>query len=93
MYIASYICFIDTLNSLKNSNDNWKKQYLLLNKFNQGVINQLLTLDFVLAPFDLFYKDAVVNYVASKIFNQYFANSLDKQKVRLNNDCIVPKYF
>lgn len=60
---------------------NWKQRYLDVDQINDNVVNKLVAKDFLLDSNDLKYVNYLMYYILSNIFNIYFSQSLDKEKI------------
>ncbi len=69
-------------NSDNQVNGNWKQRYLDTDQIDYSAANKLVVKDFLLDSNDLKYNSHLVHYILLNILSVYFAQALNKQKVR-----------
>lgn len=69
------------MDSLVDSNDNWYKQYLNIDQINREAVNILEDKNFELDKSALDYRSATIYYIISKVFNRYFEQVIQYQKI------------
>ena len=83
-YIAGYICFIKTSNSIKNPTNSWKNNYIDSSQVDKRLVNQMREYKFELKQVDKDYWLAAIQYNISRILKKYFATAMWKEKNNRN---------
>lgn len=71
-YITSYVCFVNTLKSQVDSDNNWYKYYLTVEQINKKAINTLKNKNLMLNSFFYKYQFATLQYIVLKVLKRYF---------------------
>ncbi len=78
-YTAEYICFRKTSEE-DREDDTWLKHYIDSTEIDQRLVNTVVNKDFDLTQMDHDHRSVVNQYIFSKVFGQYFSQSIHKQK-------------
>ncbi len=91
-YIVGYVCFMH-FDGDNQVDGNWKQKYLDADQIDYSTANKLVAEDFLLDSNDLEHCSCSVRYIMSNILSIYFSQVLNKQKVRHQDGCYLPKYI
>lgn len=72
-YIAGYICFIKTPESMDDSNDTWAEWYIDHDQIDRKLVNKLSSDKFEPDKNNEHHRSAVVRYTISEVLGQFFS--------------------
>ena len=76
---------MNTLRSLDSSTDNWYEHYLSSDQVDRKVVNLLINEDLALDNIAISHCFAAICYIISEVFNHYFSQVMQKDKVMYKN--------
>ncbi|MCJ1346581.1 hypothetical protein MMC31_004799 [Peltigera leucophlebia] len=91
-YTAGYVCFMRSKGD-HEIDGNWQQTYLDASQIDYSAVNKLVADDFLLGENDLEHRSHSVRYILSNILGNYFAQALNKQKIRHRDGRCLPKYM
>ena len=81
-YIADFLCFIKTLESLKNLCNTWKKRYFNFTEIDRSAVNLLKQKDFLLGKTEKSYCSSVNCFIISKVMGRYCSKAMQYQRTQ-----------
>ena len=80
-YTAGYVCFMNTLESSTNSDNNWYKRYLNANQVDRKAVNDVKSDNLELNSIALNHQSAAIRHIASEVLSRYFVQVIQKEKI------------
>lgn len=91
-YTAGYVHFMHSEHD-ENEDANWKQCFLDADQIDYSAANQLTFKDVMLCDEDLEHQARSARYMMSKTLIEYFPASCNRQKTRLSDGRLMPKFM